>query len=289
MSRGNTKGVTMSDETAQEVIIPVEEPVEEPIADSTPAETDKKEESKEEVVVSIEDIVSGAKAKTPDGVQKRIDELTREKYAAKKEADDWRRKAETAAIPSSPTIPAERPLPPAELEFDSTEEFKKARATYEDNLELWRENARVVTSSAAKVRQEEERLAKKFADNANRVAEKYPDFHDVVNQPIFAPQVVRAIFSSEFAPEIGYYLAKNPTVNERINSLDPLSLGREIGKLEIKFGEAKTKFISNAPPPIVPLEGNDTVPKNPSEMEINEWMAWNKQEDLKKIKKKIGG
>lgn len=281
--------------TTQEVSEPVvETPVEEPQAEATPAEQEKKEEPKEEgkeEIVSIEDIVSGAKAKTPIGVQKRIDELTREKYAAKAEAEEWRKKAETMpppAVPPSEISPA-RPLPPAELEFDSIEEFKMARAKYEDDLDAWRERTRAAVSNTAKAREEQERLTRKFVVDADRMAVKYPDFHEAVNQPIFAPQIQRAIFSSDFAPEIGYYLAKNPAVNERLHSLDALSLGREMGRLEVKFSEAKTRLVSSAPPPLEPLEGNDAPTKNPSDMDIKEWMEWDKKRELEKIKKKLGG
>lgn len=278
--------------TTQEVIDPVDEtPVEKPIAEATPAEQEKKDELKEEISVSIEDIVSGAKANTPVGVQKRIDELTREKYEAKKETDEWRKKAENMPLTTVPAseISSDRPLPPAELEFDSIEEFKTARAKYEDDLEVWREKTRTTINNTVKARQEQDRLAEKFIVDANRMTEKYTDFNEVVNQPIFAPQIQRAIFSSDFAPEIGYYLAKNPVVNDRLHSLDPLSLGREIGKLEVKFSEARTKFVSSAPPPLKPLEGNDAPVKDPADMEIKEWMEWNKKRDLEKIKKKLGG
>lgn len=276
---------------AQEVIEPVEETPAEETPETEAAAVEVEAEPKVEPEVSIENIVSGAKSGTSNGVQKRIDELTREKYEAKKEAEEWRKKVETVSTAVSQTseIPSDRPLPPAELEFDTTEEFQKARAAYEDNLEAWREKKRAASTDAVKTQQEQDGLAKKFVVDAKRVAEKYPDFHEAVNQPIFSPQVVSAIFSSDYAPEIGYYLAKNPAINDRLHSLDLLSLGREIGKIEVKFSEATARLVTSAPAPIKPLEGNDTPPKDPSSLPIDEWMKWNDAERMKKIKKKIEG
>ena len=283
----------MSDVNVQEVIEPVVEVAEE--VEVTEAATVKEETVKEKEVetVSIEDIVSGAKANTPIGVQRRIDELTREKYAAKKEAEEWRKKAESVPIPpsaiSTHNIPTDRPLPPAELEFGSAEEFKTARVKYEDDLAVWQENTR--TKSEAIRRNEQEAKAREaaFVVKAQRMTAKYPDFHETVTQPIFAPDVSTAILSSDYGPEIGYYLAKNPAENIRLHSLDPVALGRELGRLEFKFGEASKRIVSSAPPPINPVVGNDSVEKDPSKMNINDWMAWNTEQELKKIQKRLGG
>jgi|SRR3990170_2611551 len=281
----------MSEVNTQEVTEPVQEVTEEVEGAEAVAVEEKGKETKEDEIkegLSVEDIVSGAKAKTPIGVQKRIDELTKEKYRALKEADEWKKKAESPNLSVPSPVSTDRPLPPAELEFDSTEEFKKARMKYEDDFALWSDNRRKITENEAKRKHEEEENTAKFAEKAKRVAEKYPDFYDSVSAPIFSPHINSAILSSDYAPEIGYYLAKNQAENDRLHSLDYITLGKEIGKLEAKFGEAKAKLVSSAPPPIVPLEGNDKVETDPSKMNITDWMAWNKKEELKKIQRKLG-
>ncbi len=115
---------------------------------------------------------------------------------------------------------------------------------------------------------------------------KYQDFDETVNSPVFTPELSVEILASEYAPEIGYYLAKNPAEAQRISSLSLNAIAREIGRLESKFTEGKSRLISGAPKPLTTVAGNDIVAKDPSKMTDDEWYRWDKQEKIKKIKLK---
>ncbi len=246
---------------------------------ASPEVEDKKE------AVSPEDIVAG-KNKTPKGVQKRIDELTREKYELKRQLEEEKTKKEI--LP--PPIIKERPVPPAELEFADTAEFKKARIKYEDEINEWQE-AKVSASNYAK-RQAEGRkaLEDKFITDASRVADKYEDFAEAINTMWTTPALSQAILASDYAPEIGYYLAKNPEIAAKIVGKDIITIGREIGKLEARFGDASKRVISNAPAPLPIVDAIEgELSDDPSKMDMAEYMAWEKKRELGKIRKKLGG
>ena len=270
-----------SEETkAQEITEPASEKAEEEKIEVTeqPAVT----ETVSEAPLSVEDIVSGKKGTSP-GVQKRIDELTREKYEARREADFWKSEAEKAKrVPQE--VGASRPIPPLEKDFADPEDYRKAYVTYEDNLETWRGNYRKEETLRADMEREFRENAAKFDQSASRMRAVYPDFDESVNNPIFSMNLVGEIHASDLGPEIGYYLSKNPAEAARIGAMTPQKIAKEIGKLEVKFSEAIKKKPTSAPTPLNTVKGEDVVKKDESKMTDDEWNQYWRQEQLKKMK-----
>ena len=132
---------------------------------------------------------------------------------------------------------------------------------------------------------EEKEPYAKFNVDAERVRNKYADFDDVISKMPSSPNLSFEVLTSDYAPEIGYYLSKNPDIAIKLRDLPPSRIAREIGKLEARFGDANAKFISNAPAPIIPVEGSDVPPKDESAMSTKDWMALDKKRSLEKIKK----
>ena len=71
------------------------------------------------------------------------------------------------------------------------------------------------------------------------------------------------ISESDKAPEIAYYLAKNPNDALRIASLPPSKQGAEIARIEARVSVGQSRKTSNAPPP-VPMIGATSAPSTPS-------------------------
>lgn len=236
----------------------------------------------EETPLSVEDIVSGTK-KTPIGVQKRIDELTREKYEARREAEYWKEKAEK---PANVSQTSERPLPPVWADFGSSEDYQKAVVAYEDKVDAWKGEQGKGKALEAEMQKEMADNYAKFNAKAGAMRAKYPDFEETVSQPIFSTLLINEIYASDYGPEIGYYLSKNPSEANRISNLKPNMISKEIGKLEVKFSEALTRKTSNAPPPITPIKGDDVPVKDTSKMTDAEWYEWDRQQRMKKFQTK---
>ncbi len=218
-------------------------------------------------------------------VQERIGQLTKEKWDARREAEYWKNQAAKRETPPT-EVSSDRPKPPLETEFSDTEEYRKARVEYEDKLDAWRERGKRTQEIQFRQKQEHEDNLAKYNLNAERMRAKYQDFDETVNSPVFTPELSVEILASEYAPEIGYYLAKNPAEAQRISSLSLNAIAREIGRLESKFTEGKSRLISGAPKPLTTVAGNDIVTKDPSKMTDDEWYRWDKQEKIKKIKLK---
>lgn len=260
----------------------VETPVVEEVAEEpTPIVEEVIEEPTE--TISVEDIVSGkttAKKSvdtTPKWAKNRFDELTAKIYEKDREIREL--KAQKA-------IPTDRPVPPLENDFMDSQEYRQARIKYEDDSEAWKFQQRKNQEYQENQDREKNENLGKFNENAKRMKVKYADFDAVINEPVFTPVMQYEIMASDFGPEIGYFLAKNPEEAFKLSGLSQIKLAKEIGKLEVKFSLATKKLISGAPPPINPIVGDDVVQKDTSKMTDNEWFKHDQQQKMKKFQAK---
>ena len=128
---------------------------------------------------------------------------------------------------------------------------------------------------------------------------KYKDFEEVVfNDDVqFTPEVAHAMFASEQAADIAYYIGKHPEVAKALNGMDETAAAIEIGKIEatlsseaspdaeFEFGDnqvpaesdkppaesssppaAPPKKVTNAPDPITTLSGSDSPGGKPADL-----------------------
>ena len=240
----------------------------------------------EEKSPTVEDIVSGKQAigkkgvdTTPKWLKNRLDEMTAKLY----EKDKRIKELEATKI-----ITSERPLPPLRDDFMEPEVFRKAMVKYEDDLDDWKTQHRDIAISQERQKQEIADNTAKFNEKAEKMREKYTDFDIIINEPVFSPAMSTEILTSDFGPEIAYFLAKNPAEALKLSKLAPNRVAREVGKLEAKFSQASKKIISNAPEAIKPIKGLNVVQKDPEKMNTQEWMAWEKRRIIEK-RKQMGG
>lgn len=270
----------------QELLVetPVEEVKEEPSTPET-EETQvvppiKEEPSTEESTeLTPEDIVSGKRPsedKTPAWAKKRFDELTAKIYEKDRRIKEL----------ESQTVPTNRPVPPLESDFSDTEEYRKSRIAYEDELDIWKGHHRKSVELQEQEKQEAEENLASFNVKADRMRVKYPDFDTVITEPVFTPAMSAEIMGSEFGPEIGYYLAKNPSEAFKFSKLTLAKVAKEIGKLEVKFSQATKRVSSAAPEPLKPLKGDDIPIGDPSKMSDDDYLKWYNQQKINKLKQR---
>lgn len=278
------------EEVQQELIQEVAE-VEEVKEETPTQETEVLEKTQEQEVkaetpaeepteLSIDDIVSGKRPsedKTPTWAKKRFDELTAKIY----EKDRRIKELESTVIPTN------RPIPPVESEFADTDEYRKARISYEDELDTWRGHYHKTQEVQEKEKREMEENLASFNVKADRMRTKYPDFDTVIIEPVFTPSMSAEIMGSDFGPEIGYFLAKNPGEAFKFSKLSANKVAKEIGKLEVKFSQASKRVSSSAPAPLVPLKGDDIPIGDPSKMSDDDYLKWYNQQKLNKLKREV--
>ena len=134
-------------------------------------------------------------------------------------------------------------------------------------------------------------IDKSYNRKVAKTTEKYPDFHEVLQDANFELPipVLDSIKESEYGPEVAYYLAKNSSEAERIAKLSVTAAIREIGKLEVKLNtvaptQTKTKHVTQAPEPIKPTVSTQSVPakKDYGEMPMEEFYKMRQMETFAK-------
>ena len=123
---------------------------------------------------------------------------------------------------------------------------------------------------------------------------KYDDFEQVAYNPRLpvTETMAQAIRTSDIGPEIAYYLGSNPKEAERISRLSGILQAKELGKVEAKLAsDPPTKKTSNAPAPITPVTTRSaggssydtTDPRSIKTMSTSEWIAAERQRQIKKL------
>lgn len=266
---------------------PTPAPTPAPAASETPEATDA--EPTDEAAADASD-ETPAKEPTPDSdagkqlakrrrsLQDRIDEITREKYQTARERDALKAEREAlkreldalkapkpAQQPSTPpTHGPESDPEPTPDQFDSYEKFVKAQARWEARQEFREQQA------AARAQAERQQDAAAERERATtwqtRLAEtrhKTPDFDSRINPDLPISEPMRDIvMDSEVGPELLLYLSEHPDLAQRLSTLHPIQVIREMGKLEARLDAAHSgpasaakPTVSQAPAPIKPVAG----------------------------------
>lgn len=212
--------------------------------DSTEATTEQPQEQHEE---SAED-----KAKREPWFQKRIGELTREKYEAKRHADTV---AQEAA------------------------QLREQLARYQAGEEVEQQP----TDVQSLVQKEAQRLLAEqtFNDSCNKVyaagKAEFPNFdQSVANLQMVGVgrDFLELAVTSDVSAKLIQHLGTDLDEAARIAALPPVQMARELTKLEYKLAQpAPAKPVSKAPAPINPIgSGGVNAPGLRDDLPMDEWM-----------------
>lgn len=227
---------------------------------------------------------SSTEKKESKGVQKRIDELTRNWRDTERDRDYWRELALNKAKeePQAPKAPeTTEPLKTLEdFEYDEARYqsylFQEAtkRATEAARRELEADQQKTVTSNRQR----------QFLQREQDFAKGKDDYYSIARNPTLQlnQTMVDVIQDSDDGPALAYYLGKNPQIADQIASMAPYQAAKEMGRIEAKLAfdrESKGESVTKAPAPPPKLDGlNPAIDKDPDKMNTSEWLAWrNKQ------------
>lgn len=276
-----------SQETTQAPVVEVEQPREivfgaaeekneEPSITEQQAET--KSAGSEEVVEEQQRDPKGRFKGS--GVQDRIDELTRARREAERDAEYWRTRAQGPQTPAQKADPEGRP----------TRENFQSDEQYQDALVDWKVDQRLKQSEQrTNANREAEKKASDFESRKAAAREEMTDFDDVVNavETPVANHVAEAILEHPKGPQIMYQLAKQPEMIDKLNGMSPMHVAFELGEIaaSAKAALAPTTSskpadkVSKAPPPPArpSAAGRATIPSL-DEMSMDDYVARRKQQ-----------
>lgn len=258
---------------------PVE--VEQPATETPPAEPAEPTEPKEGEAEEEAPPAEKPAAPKKQTAQERIDELTRARREAEREAADLRRRLEALEARAPREAPTEKPEespkddatgPPKPEDFEFGElDSRYIAAVVDYQTERRFEEFR---QRDAQERQQAEARAK-FAQQIELGRKKYDDFEEKVVRgaqegawPLSETLGVLLV-GSEVGEDIAYELASNPGEAERVFRLPATEQARYFGRLEAKFSAARaaatggnapaetpaTTRAPQAPPPVTPGRG----------------------------------
>lgn len=244
------------------------EPVKTEQKKATESETVETDESEDESENDSDESVKD-KPKKKGGFQKRIDKLNAQKAAALQEAEYWKSLASKKDAGETKQDKAESLKAdgePSPDDFETHSEYVKALTKWEIKQEKLASEEETKKSSLAK---EFEEKRKSHFEREKSFSEKTEDYKEVIvelmeSNPKVSVTFENLLIESDHGPEILYLLAKDPEEFERINSLSPLAIAREFGKLEAKISskpspeKQEIKKITKAPKPIEPVGNAST-------------------------------
>lgn len=208
----------------------------------------------------------------PKGFQKRINEITREKYDAIREVE--RLKQELAKRDSKPV--ADEPAKSlADFDYDEAK-FAQYVVDTATAKAMEKFQSQTTEKQTEQVRQHMER---QFRAQEKAFADATPDYYDLAwSNPMVSDAMAEAIMQMESGPEVAYYLAKNQDASEKLMRLSPVTAAVELGRISERLAaqrSAKGKSVTDAPEPPPKLKpANAAAQKDPSKMTDSEFAKW---------------
>jgi hypothetical protein len=273
---------------SQEEQTPTEEAT--PEVDATVEEG--KEADKETDEPGTDTAADTDKAKKPNGVQKRIDQVVREREDEKRKNESLEaRIKELEGKQQKPEEQAEV-KEPVESDFDTYDEYLDALDKFDKQPDQKVEKE-ADTGKEDKQTQADEELTDSqktaLAITQERVAsaEKPEDFEAVALNPDLpvTGEMLEALAECDDPAKVMYHLGQNKDLATDIAGQSPAQQMRAIAKLDltVKSKPPKPTKTTNAPEPISPVGGSDAQEKSVSDMSFAEYEAhMNKKEQKRK-------
>jgi len=214
-------------------------------------------------------------------LQPRIDELTRARHEAEREAAYWKGVAEAGKGSSSAKADAaEKPTPD---KFSDHNEYVEALAEWKADQRIEQAlSRRDAEAKQAQQRVERETRASTWSERQAKFAETAPDFAEVLGaaETPIPSHVMEALLESEHGPALAYHLAKHPDAAQRIAGLSERAALVELGKLSASLESPKPplKSVTKAPAPITPVKSGGGNVIDLSKASQAEYEAYRKQQ-----------
>lgn len=259
---------------------------------AAPAETKAVETDSESATEPGDEPPASDEPKKAKGVQKRLDELVRQREEAERRAESER--AEKLRLMTlleerlKPEPPAKaevsEPVRPNRGDFDDPNAYDEALISYAKQSAEFVADTRIREEREA-THQEQQRITferesevvrEAFAGRLETFKSKQPDFDEVIAAAVsrVSMEMANAILESDVGPALQYHLAQHPEDAARIMALTPARQLREMGKLEAKLSAPApvSAPVSAAPRPIKPTTPSaETVEFDPETASMDQY------------------
>lgn len=268
-----------------------------------PAAPEKAKEVETESAEGLEQPESTSasdKPKPAKGVQKRLDELTRQaREAERREQAALEREARLLALVEAKEKPKEtqpdptEPVEPKREDFADDTTYTRALVKHAGEHAEWKVTQKYEAKSKAEqekqaqasIASETQKVQQAYVTRVEKFKETHSDYSEVAESPDVSVSIpmAHAIAHSDHGPALAYHLGQNPDEAKRISQLSPPLQLMELGKLEVKLTASPAKPVSAAPPPPKPLKaGSETPTITPEEESMEQYAARRNKEEAAK-------
>lgn len=210
-------------------------------------------------------------------VQRRFDELTRQRYEEKARADALELIVKQYGQPQQQQ--AKQSDEPQRDQFDSYEDYLRASAVYEarqlvkQEIEQMQAKQKEI-STISQVEKSRQDAEKQFLERRVATEKTIPDYREVVEdwEPNLPSSVVDTIIRLPEGPLLTYHLAKNPELEEQFRTAPEYMHGVLIGQLLSTL--KSTPKTTSAPPPGKPVSAAKAASSDGPPADPEQYYAW---------------
>jgi hypothetical protein len=240
---------------------------------ATPAAPEQPQEPSQESAPANPDEQHDEQARDEKGrfVQKRINELTRQRYEAQRQAEQHRAEAEQlraeVARYRQPAAPDPNQDLPGYVRHLAHEEARQLLESQQGQARQQQEQQRIQS------------IAQQYATREAEYAASNPGYTEALDAFVSmtggnAPELAEVLMTSEHGPAVAHYLGDHLDEAVRILRMPPHLAAAEVARLEARVSAPKPKPVTKAPDPAPKVGGASTAPRGlVDELPISEWMA----------------
>ena len=230
-------------------------------------------------------------------LEKRFSELTKQREAAKAEAEaerqqrqaleDRLRALEQVAAPQRPSVDQE----PQPGQFQDAFEYAKALAQYSTEKALAERDQQ---EANRKANEERQKVIQSWSSKLDQVKAELPDYDEMVSTDnvVVSDEIRDSILESDVGPRILYHLAEDLEYAQKLAAMPTRKALLELGKLEKLYEKAEPAKetavkTSKAPAPVRALKpsgGVADIPINSSGEFHGTYQAWKEARRAGKIR-----
>lgn len=251
-------------------------------ATDTPEAVETDEQKNARVQAEAAEKAKQREEKRQQSVQRRFDELTADKHAARRLADQLaEQNAKILALLEGQKA-APKSGEPTRDQFAEYEDFVTARAEYradqkvQNALEQFTKTQQETQTKTAAVNSERE-IEKQFMDRRAVVEKEIPDYRETVQywEPKIPDSVANMIMRMPDGPLISYHMAKNPSLEAQFRDQPDYMHGIILGQISATLKSPAKVTAAPTPGKPVATSKPGTSSEPPSDPEL--YFAWAKK------------
>ncbi len=281
---------------SEQLDIQAETPTVEPVTTETAPEqptTEQVEQSPAKEQPAVEGATTSDEAQQEEvkkrtGFQKRIDELTRQRYERDHQIQALQAQIESIQQQNQ-QFNAEATKPTIDQYDYDAEKWSQAYEHWMANQQKQQAEQQQAAQQQAHHQQQQLLRQQKLQEKIYAAEAQNPGFMQTINDPSLPnlqeinAAAYEAVLESDNLGAVAMHLAKNPEKVYSFAQMSPVQAIREVALLEAKLGNGAPQSPKPPPPPpATDIRGKSDVRADPRKMSTEQYIAWRNEQQMKR-------